>query len=53
MIDVNEYIYNEALKYKIDRNKYDEYNLYRCHSFYHTFNKYNIKNNSKKKVKSK
>jgi hypothetical protein len=53
MNEINDYIYNESLKYKVDVSKLDTYNLYRVYLYHNTFNKYRIKSRSKTKVKSK
>ena len=53
MSEMNEYVYNESRKYKIDINHLDQYNLYRIYLYYNTFNKYHLKNQNKNKVKSK
>ena len=53
MSEMNEYVYNESRKYKIDINRLDQYNLYRIYLYYNTFNKYHLKNQNKNKVKSK
>lgn len=49
---INDYVYREALKYKIDTSKLDCSNLYRIYLFHNTFNKYRVKT-IKNKVKSK
>ena len=51
--EINDYVYNESLNYKIDTSKLDCYNLYRIYLYYKTFNKYRVKLNKKNKVKSK
>ena len=51
--EINNYVYRESLKYKIDTSKLDCYNLYRIYMYYKTFNKYRVKLNKKNKVKSK